>query len=99
MLKFVAGVLLALGGAIVMDPQRFLSGAAAATPETPVSRGEGAENALPEPLPEAEIEVDDNPSCVKCEGNTRWLEKVGRHRCQKCGLYQPLHPPGSKVDR
>ena len=53
---------------------------------------------LPETLPEAEIEFDDNPSCVKCEGSTRWLEKLGRHRCQKCGLYQPLHPPGSKVD-
>lgn len=95
-LKFVAGALLALGGTIALDPGRFQRHAAAAAPET---LGAGTGESLPEPLPEAEIEVDDSPRCVKCEGGTRWLEKAGRHRCTKCGLYQPLHAPGSQVDR
>jgi len=105
LLAFVGGTLLALAAAFVADPRVLLSeeaalrraGAAAdAAPTETVldaTRGDG-DGALTE----AEVEADDNPACVRCGKQTAWLEKVGRHRCLACGLYQPLHPPGSQVD-
>ena len=98
LVKFVAGLLLASAGAIANEPHRFLPGSAAAALVSPDPEpADDASAAASEPIPEGEVEESDDPSCVKCQGNTLWLEKAGRHRCQKCGLYQPLHPPGSQV--
>jgi hypothetical protein len=107
--RFAAGAALALVTGFVADPrvlapastaQRLLEKAQPALPpEAPESEaGHPAQAAVAGALPEAEAEESDDPSCVRCGRETRWVEKAGRHRCVKCGLYQPLHAPGSQVD-
>ena len=92
--RFVVGCLLAIGGGFALDPR---------TLPVPLERisARAAQAGHPEPstdLPVAEVEESDAPLCVRCGDATTWQEKPGRHRCGKCGLYQPLHTPGSQAD-
>ncbi len=93
-LRFVAGSLLAIAAGVVIDPGTL----PVPVPARPVAEEVAADAEPTTPLAEAEIEDSDTPTCVRCSGVTKWLDAPGRHRCQKCGLYQPLHPPGSRVD-
>ncbi len=107
---FVGGTLLALAAGFVADPRVLLSAEAALRVSGAAEAGaasaagavepaaEAARGETGEALPEAEVEADDSPRCRRCGKQTAWLEKAGRHRCLACGLYQPLHPPGSQVD-
>ena len=98
-IQLVGGCLLAITGSALLDSRTLVSESKLIPPAevNPGAEGEAAATALPEA--EIDLDDDDGPACRRCEAETLWLEKVGRHRCQKCGLYQPLHAPGTQVDQ
>lgn len=98
--RFAGGLVLATVAAGTLDPRviapdwvrrREPQLAAEPAPAAPPPETQEA-------LEEQDAAESDTPDCVRCGRATNWLEAAARYRCVKCGLYQPLHPPGSRVD-